>query len=876
MTTALLLVAPLFLTTTAAVPRYAHLTANAVIQLDDRLSIAAKTGSFGRSAFRSTGTYSAIHTGSQHDEHHFGCGALPRVDPNAPDGYPTLYVLARGNCTFVAKAAAAAAAGASAVVVYDSIPGMYFPFIASEGGDGGGASLSSTLSASACAYDCAAGSSIINASEVNLASALGGYRGRCGDASSCPSQLCALASPSGRATLPHPPGVRALCCVVNALMDMGTAEGADLAQLGGITAAFVSVGGGAALLEALNTSHTTSTPLIVRLIPAAHEERARGAKESPVGRLADAAAQSLLLWFAAAVIAIAALQSELRAISKWGPGLRCVVDDDAPSQSDDLRAGGSQIVDSGRLEPSQSGEAASPSLLGTGVAATSETAVLPSTGAGVGAARAPHDSNAVRLIEPVNAPGDFSAQWRELQSAISRDLIVMSTAISTSFRNLDLAAHPNSPGSSSDSPGDSVATQQASPSTPAMTTAPYTSVALAAPSLPTPHTDPSDRAVGGGSTGVLLESASTGSGSAHADSNDGVTDSNDGATASTIVVPGDNGPSAPSVRGSATTPTFPGHNRSLYSAMRDYTIAVPNGPFAQVMHRWAGWIIAPPALVLALLALIVLIALLLAVLALFLALIFAIIVSPALLVYALMVYSMSSIPRFGDVLLILFAFTFQVALATKYMRPLVVAVWPGAATIVLYRGSNSARSVIDMNARNAASDSHAPQAAPPVSSNSGSNSSSSTTRATPSASRLTLACLLAFILTVAITAAPTLLGENSPGMWILTDALSLAWCALLISGLDLSLRGLAKWFGFVVAAVAWFPVFRATDSALGLKGRVDSSVATLPTTRGEQLIQCGEGELTRLIMYMYLYIRLPVRPLPVCRTLLLYFSALLS
>ena len=161
--------------------------------------------------------------------------------PPVPATPPSMYVLARGNCTFYAKAMAAQKAGASALVVYDSLASAYLST------DGSG-TLNASLVASRCTYDCGAGSTTIAATDVTPAAALAGYPSKCGDALACPSQLCML--------MEAPPdagsgGSRQACCAVAPLLSMTASDHADDIR---IESAYVDVATGVALAAALTAT----------------------------------------------------------------------------------------------------------------------------------------------------------------------------------------------------------------------------------------------------------------------------------------------------------------------------------------------------------------------------------------------------------------------------------------------------------------------------------------------------------------------------------------------------------------------------------------------------------------------------------------------
>ena len=191
----------------------------------------AQRAAFGRDP--SSASYNAV---LAPDDYHLGCNtALPTV-PAA-----TVYLVARGQCSFAYKAQAAAAAGASAVLIFNSPATAYL----SPAGDG--SINASYMVASRCGYDCSAGSALLPAADVNMLAALAGFPGRCGDG--CPTRLCLLTAGDGPTAGTGLGVPRTACCAVEGLMVMGTND-TIATTLEGMEVAMVGITAGAALLTA--------------------------------------------------------------------------------------------------------------------------------------------------------------------------------------------------------------------------------------------------------------------------------------------------------------------------------------------------------------------------------------------------------------------------------------------------------------------------------------------------------------------------------------------------------------------------------------------------------------------------------------------------
>ena len=131
----------------------------------------------------------------------FGCS----VDPALPAQPPAAVVVLRGRCSFQDKATAAAASGAAAVIVANSLEGVYNA--ASTGAVG------PALNTTACDYDCGLGSGVVAAAQVSTANAYAGYDcggGRCG------VNRCVLTGVEDASS-----GDRQVCCLADDFMEMG-------------------------------------------------------------------------------------------------------------------------------------------------------------------------------------------------------------------------------------------------------------------------------------------------------------------------------------------------------------------------------------------------------------------------------------------------------------------------------------------------------------------------------------------------------------------------------------------------------------------------------------------------------------------------------
>jgi hypothetical protein len=193
-------------------------------------------------SFGSTAAESPLFAHLATDSLHFGCTS---------DSFPVVtggghaYIVARGNCSFATKAQNAQAAGASAVIIYDSIPGMYF--------SGGNTSSFFDLSMPSCDVDCSAGSALIPLPRMDpIDQAYAGFAGKCNSAGTCASNLCGFPS-----SVPTTAVGREVCCVVSDLMVMGTTS--DIAQGITIPSVFVTLSDGLRIVSAIQ-GHLAPAP----------------------------------------------------------------------------------------------------------------------------------------------------------------------------------------------------------------------------------------------------------------------------------------------------------------------------------------------------------------------------------------------------------------------------------------------------------------------------------------------------------------------------------------------------------------------------------------------------------------------------------------
>lgn len=170
----------------------------------------------------------------------FGCVALPQLPPSR-----SVYVLARGNCSFASKALNAQAAGAAAVLVYDSVPGAYWASL----GPNQTMLNASSLAAGKCYFNCAVGAGTVTASEAtNITAALAGFPGRCGGG--CGSPCLLTGSITARDAQ--------VCCMVDSFIPMSADEPSSASALASLPGAFAPASVGVQLLAALTQNGVRS------------------------------------------------------------------------------------------------------------------------------------------------------------------------------------------------------------------------------------------------------------------------------------------------------------------------------------------------------------------------------------------------------------------------------------------------------------------------------------------------------------------------------------------------------------------------------------------------------------------------------------------